>query len=103
MRAPYLTADGFHFTVYRQSIFSAMGKWLGMQDVTVGYENFDRDFIIKGNDEEKLRQLFSNQKVRELIAAQLEVHFSIEDDDGNVWTKSFPAAWMNSSSRSWRD
>jgi len=91
MRAPYLTADGFHFTVYRQGVFSTIGKWFGMQDVTVGYEDFDRDFIIKGNDEEKLRQLFSNQSVRELIAVQPEIHFSVENNDGNVWTKMFPA------------
>ena len=91
MRAPYLTPDGFHFTVYREGIFSEIGKWFGMQDVTVGYEDFDRDFIIKGNDEARLRQLFSNQKIRDLIAAQPEIHFSVEDDDGNVWTKMFPA------------
>ncbi|MGZ4879106.1 MAG: DUF3137 domain-containing protein [Candidatus Angelobacter sp.] len=91
MRAPYLTSDGFHFTVYRQGIFSEIGKWFGMQDVTVGYEDFDRDFVIKGNDEGRLRQLFSSQKMRDLIAAQPEIHFSVEDDDGNVWTKMFPA------------
>ncbi|MGZ7106777.1 MAG: DUF3137 domain-containing protein, partial [Candidatus Angelobacter sp.] len=91
MRAPYLTSDGFHFTIYRQGIFSEIGKWFGMQDVTVGYEDFDRDFVIKGNDEGRLRQLFSSQKMRDLIAAQPEIHFSVEDDDGNVWTKMFPA------------
>jgi len=91
MRAPYVTSDGFHFKVYREGIFSEIGKWFGMQDVTVGYEDFDRDFIIKGNDEGRLRQLFSNQQLRELIAAQPEIYFSVEDDDGNVWTKMFPA------------
>lgn len=91
MRAPYLTPDGFHFTIYREGFFSAIGKWFGMQDVTVGYEDFDRDFVIKGTDEARLRQLFSNQKIRELIAAQPQIHFSVEDDDGNFWTKKFPA------------
>ena len=63
-----------------------------MQDVTVGYEDFDRDFVIKGNDEGRLRQLFSNQKIRELIAVQPEIYFSVEDDDdGNAWAKMFPA------------
>lgn len=90
MRAPYVSPDGFHFTVYRQGIFSEVGKWFGMQDVTVGFEDFDRDFVIKGNDEEKLRRMFSSQKIRELIAAQPDIHFSVEDDDG-AWTKMFPA------------
>lgn len=90
MRAPYVTPDGFHFTVYRKGLFSEVGKWFGMQDVTVGFEDFDREFVIKGNDEEKLRRLFSSQKIRELIAAQPDIHFSVEDDDGG-WTKMFPA------------
>lgn len=90
MRVPYVTQDGFHFTVYRQGFFSEVGKWFGMQDVTVGYEDFDRDFVIKGNDEEGLRRLFSSQRIRELIAAQPDIHFSVEDDDGG-WSKMFPA------------
>ena len=45
-------------------VFSSIGKWLGMQDVTVGYPQFDEDFIIKGNDEPKLRRFFGNEKIR---------------------------------------
>jgi hypothetical protein len=48
---------------------------LGMQDVEVGMPEFDRDFIIKGNDEGKLRQLFANPKIRELIAGQKDIDF----------------------------
>src|SRR5208283_4831734 len=46
MRAPYVNPDGFQFTIYRKGIFSNIGKKLGMQDVTVGYPQFDEDFII---------------------------------------------------------
>src|SRR6185295_7040002 len=51
MRAPYVNPDGFRFTVYRKGIFSELGKMLGMQDVTVGHEPFDHDFVVKGSDE----------------------------------------------------
>jgi hypothetical protein len=89
MRAPYVNPDGFRFTVYRKGFFTNIGKWFGMQDVTVGYEDFDRDFVIKGKDELKLQRLFANQKIRELISAQPNIYFSVKDDDG-VWRKSFP-------------
>ena len=89
IRAPYVNPDGFQFTVYRKGIFTDLGKWLGMQDVTVGYEDFDRDFVIKGNDEQKLRRLFSSQKLRDLIAAQPQIHFSVKDDEG-FWGNKFP-------------
>jgi len=90
MRAPYVNPDGFRFTVYRKGIFTEIGKWLGMQDVTVGHDEFDRDFVIKGNDEQKLRRLFSSQKIRDLISAQPDIHFSVEDDEGKLWGKNFP-------------
>lgn len=86
MRAPYVNPDGFRFNIYRKSIFSNLGKWLGMQDVTVGYQPFDEDFIIKGNDEWKLRRLFANEKIRELISAQPNIHFSVRDDQHKFWT-----------------
>jgi hypothetical protein len=53
-----------------------------MQDIQVDDEQFDRDFIIKGTDEAKVRQLFSNPKIRELIARQPSIHLSVRDDEG---------------------
>jgi hypothetical protein len=82
MRAPYVNPEGFRFTIYRRGFFSGVGKMLGMQDVEVGFEEFDNDFIIKGNDESKLRQLFANPKLRELIARQPDINFSVKDDEG---------------------
>src|SRR5712672_2003795 len=73
MRAPYVNPDGFRFTVYRKGIFTALGKLLGMQDVTVGLSDFDRDFVIKGNDDHKLWRLFASQRVRDLISAQKDI------------------------------
>ena len=55
MRAPYINPEGFRFTIYRKNLFSDLGKFLGMQDIEVGYPEFDEAFIIKGNDESKVR------------------------------------------------
>ena len=82
MRAPYVNPDGFRFRVYRRGVFSDIGKAFGMQDVEVGQPGFDEDFIIKGTDEGKLRQLFANPKIRELIATQKDIDFSVKDDEG---------------------
>lgn len=82
MRAPYINSDGFRFTISRRGLFSELGKLLGMQDVEVGHQEFDHDFIIKGSDEEKLRRLFANGKIRALISGQKDVKFSVKDDEG---------------------
>jgi hypothetical protein len=78
MRALYVNPDGFRFTLHRKNIFSDIGQWLGMQDVEVGFEDFDRDFVIKGTSETKLRQLFANTKLRELIAAQPAIRLGVK-------------------------
>jgi hypothetical protein len=107
MRAPFINRDGFRFTIYRKSMFSRMGKLLGMQDVEVGgpkfehlgplfglpgyldtrivesgYPQFDNDFIIKGSDDSKLKVLFKNLKIRELIEAQPGIVLQVKGTGG---------------------
>jgi hypothetical protein len=89
MRAPYVNPDGFQFTIYRKGLFSGLGKMLGMEDVEVGHQEFDDAFIIKGNNESKLRALFANPRIRELIEAQPSIHLQVKNDEG-WFGPSFP-------------
>ena len=82
LSAPYVNTDGFRFSIYRKGIFSDIGKRLGMQDVEVGFQEFDEDFIIKGNDESKLRALFADSEVRKQLTLQRGVHLSVEAAGG---------------------
>lgn len=82
IRAPYINMDGFRFTVYRKSLFSNLGKLLGMQDIETGDAEFDRDFIVKSNHEAKALALFANEKIRRLIQAQPSIHLEVKDDEG---------------------
>ena len=82
MRAPYLNKDGFKFRIYRKGIFSNIGKLLGLQDIEVGYPEFDDQFIIKGNDSDKLVSLFSNSRIRKLIEIQPDISLEVKDDEG---------------------
>ncbi len=89
MRAPYVNQDGFSFRIYRKDMFSELGKRFGMQDIQVEYLDFDRDFIIKGNSEGKVRALFANPRIRQLIQAQPSILLSVHEDEG--WSgPSFP-------------
>jgi hypothetical protein len=82
MRAPYVNADSFRFTVFPQGFFAKIGKMFGMQDVEVGFEEFDKSFVIKGTDETRLRQLFANRGIRELIQQLKNFHLEVKDDEG---------------------
>ena len=82
MRAPYINPEGFRFTIYRKNLFSDLGKFLGMQDIEVGYPEFDEAFIIKGNDESKVLDLFANSKIRQMIQAQPKIRLRVKDSEG---------------------
>ena len=89
LRAPYFNPEGFRFEIYRASIFSGMGKALGMEDIEVGHPRFDQDFVIKGNAPRRVRRLFDNEKIRHLIDAQPRIRLSVKGHDG--WLSKFPA------------
>jgi hypothetical protein len=82
LRAPYVNPDGFRFSVSRKNIFSGIATFLGMQDIAVGDPAFDDDFVVKGTDEGRVRTLFSNPRLRQLIDAQRDIHLSVKDDEG---------------------
>ena len=89
MRAPFVNPGGFRFVVYRKSVFSGIGKFFGMQDVEVGDPMFDHDFIVKSENEARVRELLANPEIRQLISSLKEIHFSVKDDEGWFGSK-FP-------------
>ena len=89
MRAPFVNRGGFRFAIHRKGLFSGLGKMLGMQDIEVGDLEFDEAFIIKGQDEDTVRALFANAKLRSLVAAQPSIHLEVKDDEGWFGTR-FP-------------
>jgi hypothetical protein len=89
LRAPYVNADAFRFQVYRSNMLWDVAKLFGVQDVEVGHFEFDRDFVIRGTDESRLRQLFDDLAIRQLLAGQRDVCFTVQDDEGFFGTR-FP-------------
>lgn len=89
IRAPYVNKDGFRFTIYRKGLFSHIAIWFGAQDIEIGYPQFDEEFIIKGNNEGKVRELFANPSILQLIQEQPSIHLTVKDDEG-WFSKSFP-------------
>jgi hypothetical protein len=89
MRAPYVNPDGFQFKVYRAGLFTELGKILGMQDIEVGHAEFDRAFVIKGNDSVKVHLLFGNAEIRRLLEAQPAISLEVKDAGGWFGTR-FP-------------
>lgn len=82
IRAPYINPDGFSFNIYRENIFSSLGKLFGMQDIEVGDSFFDEEFIVQSSSENVVTRLLQNSEIRALIHKQPDIHFQVKDDEG---------------------
>lgn len=82
LRAPFVNKDGLYFKLYRKSVFTGLGRFFGMQDIAVGDPFFDEDFVLKGNDEARLRRLLRCEELKDLIRAQPRISLQIKDDEG---------------------
>lgn len=74
----------FCFKIYRKGIFSGIGKALGMQDIKIGYDSFDDEFIIKGNNEELVKKIFLNNDIRSLIERQPKISLEAKDNKNGL-------------------
>lgn len=82
MRAPFVNKDGLYFKISRKGFFSAIGKFFGMQDIEIGDSFFDDQFIIKGNDAEKIKLLLADGNIKDLCQRQPRIELRIKDDEG---------------------
>lgn len=90
LRTPFLASDGFRFRLYREGFFTPVGKKLGVvQDIEVGHERFDFDWVIQGNDEARVRSLLAQERVRELLdGLSFDLDFELKDDKS--WCEPLP-------------
>lgn len=65
----------FRFAIHEQHFTDEIGKFFGMQDVEIGYEDFDEKLIIKTNNAEKVRQIFSDPSVRQTFLSLSDFSF----------------------------
>ena len=82
MRAPFINKDGLYFKISREGFFSSIRKFFGMQDIEIGDPFFDKQFVIKGNNPEKIKLLLADDRIKELCQLQPSIHLSIKDDEG---------------------
>lgn len=70
MRVPFKRENDVQFKLSRKNIFSGLGSYFGMPVIgTYDYE-FDDEFVIKGNDESVIREIFQNESIKDRIKFQ---------------------------------
>jgi hypothetical protein len=65
--APLMNPVSLRFQIHPQDWINELGKLLGVEDVELGYPEFDKAFIIKTNEKDKLKNLFADESLRESL------------------------------------
>ena len=69
LKAPLRLHSDFKFSVNDQGAMDSIGKFFGMQDVEVGYPVLDHHLVIKTNNKDKVRQIFTDANLRQLFTS----------------------------------
>jgi hypothetical protein len=86
---PFVSLDNFRFEIYDNSIVRTIEKIFGAQDIEIGRPEFDKAFVIKANNEFKIKSLLQNHKIRNLIEVQKEINIEVSDQKG-IWEEKLP-------------
>lgn len=81
--------NNYRFAICPQGFIDEIGKFFGMQDVVLGYTEFDEKYIIKTNDEARTAVIFADPAIRETLVAipDLElglVEYALENAEGKA-------------------
>ena len=59
-----LSETDFRFILYPEDFMITIGKLFGLQDIKLGYPEFDKNVVVKTNDEAKLKSVLEGEGAR---------------------------------------
>lgn len=81
-RVMFKSVDDLYFRLSCQSLMDDMGKLFGVQDIVLGHKKMDSNFLVKGNDEYKVQQILSTEKIAPFLLSQQNPPLEIKKDKG---------------------
>ena len=67
MRTPYIREKDIEFKLTRKNIFSGLGQVFGKPVIETYDYDFGDEFVLKGNDESVIKEIFQNDNLKEMI------------------------------------
>jgi hypothetical protein len=91
LKSYFTTANSFKFSIHKDGFIDDLGKLFGMQDVVIGYPEFDAKMIIKTNDEALVKQVFKDPSTRsglmDLDDFKFQLSHKDDSSEGNYTAK----------------
>src|SRR5215212_10477357 len=66
MRAPYASRGAFRFKLQRRDFLDALARRIGIHTSETGQTEFDREFVVRSEDDARVRRLFEDPAIRGL-------------------------------------
>ena len=76
--APFSGKSDLKFKIYQENPLHAIGKFFKMQDIEIHDPDFDKRFMIKGNDESMIRIFLQASNIKTLIPSEPFYTFKLE-------------------------
>jgi hypothetical protein len=81
--------SNFRFSIHHQGFTDEIAKLFGMQDIVLGFKDFDEKFIIKTNDESKITTMLAGPELRNTLMSIPSltfeiVEYTLENADGKA-------------------
>lgn len=80
----FKSIDGFRFKISNEGLASKISKFFGSQDVEINQSDFDEKFVVKANNEFKIKRILANRNIRNYLNQIDKVNLELSDDNG-VW------------------
>lgn len=69
--------DEFRFSLHHQGFIDEIGVMFGMQDLIIGDPEFDKNVVVKSNNEHRINDLLADPSVRDVLASLTGFKFHI--------------------------
>lgn len=88
LSAPLNKEEEFTFSLHDEGLLDRVGKFFGMQDLITGDAEFDKNLIVKTNDLDKTKAIFSDPEIRSIFQSlkyfSLQIENKSKDDGGRT-------------------
>jgi hypothetical protein len=82
MRAPFVGRGRFRFKLQRRDLLDALARRLRIHSSETGQSDFDREFVVRSENDEAVRRLFDSADIRRLIQSQPSINLEARGGDG---------------------
>lgn len=89
MLVPFKVNGNFHFKIHKKGWLGKASKLFGAKDIKIGDKSFDKKFIIKGNNDQKITELFNSEELRKLIKKHPGIRIEVREYKG-WFSHTFP-------------